>query len=477
MQKEDGAMIGTAAYSVSSMRMAGAAGYGLAARSSADNSASPVKAGKGVASCFNAADSYKPGSAADIKASAMSWFDSFTKAGCNGKSVSQPMPSEPAASAANVTVGGASKALFAGAASRLDGDYPARQSAIAPDGSFFTCHDKTLSCYDSGKNLLWEQESPGYWVGVPSFTREGKVMLPTRDGCYVYDRDGKTSFSHHDSRSSFIAALEGDDGTYYFMTEGHSLLAFDPKSGDMKWEASCRLPSDCATGSDIYTELRQGPDGTVYLGSHDNHFYAISRNGEQKWSFSTGWWISSGAAFGKDGTIYTGSDDGNVYALTQDGEQRWRFRTGKTVASPPSVSEDGTIYAGSADGNVYALNTDGSLRWKFETKGPVFGTPLPAGDGNIYLGSGDGNVYCLGADGSLRWKYDTGAPVRRNIYEGPNNELFVQGRDDRLRVIDVRQNYLEERMKEESEKEESKPGLTMEDGWIVIDDVHLPVKR
>jgi len=470
-------MIGTAVNSVNMMRMACSVGLGIPVRSSAKSEISAAGAGQRGASSLNAADSFESGNVAEIRASSMKWFNGIAASGSKAESASPNRRSGAEESSSDVTMGGASKALFAGAASRLKADYPARQSAVASDGSFFTCHDETLSCYDSEKNLLWERQSPEYWIGVPSFTKDGRVMLPGRDGCYVYDRDGKKSFSYHDSRSSFIAALEGDDGTYYFMTEGHRLFAFDPKSGDKKWEVSCRLQSGCATGSDIYTELRQGPDGTVYLGSHDNHFYAIGRDGQQKWSFRTGWWISSGAAFGKDGTIYAGSDDGNVYALTADGEQKWRFRTEKSVSSPPAVGKDGTVYAGGADGNVYALNSDGSQRWKFETKGPVFGMPLLADDGNIYVGSGDGNVYCLRADGSQRWKYDTGAPVRRNIFEGPDSELYVQGRDDRLRVIDLRQNYMEERIKEESEKERSKPGLTMEDGWIVIDDVHLPVKR
>jgi len=48
-----------------------------------------------------------------------------------------------------------------------------------------------------------------------------------------------------------------------------------------------------------------GPDGTVYVGSNDNSFYAFSSSGALKWSYTAGnVFDTSSAAIGPDGTVY-----------------------------------------------------------------------------------------------------------------------------------------------------------------------------
>jgi outer membrane protein assembly factor BamB len=72
----------------------------------------------------------------------------------------------------------------------------------------------------------------------------------------------------------------------------------------------------------------------------------------QKWSFTTGSYVSSSPAIGADGTIYVGSDDYNLYAINPDGSQKWSFTTGYMVLSSPAIGADGTIYVGSDDGTI-----------------------------------------------------------------------------------------------------------------------------
>jgi outer membrane protein assembly factor BamB len=69
-------------------------------------------------------------------------------------------------------------------------------------------------------------------------------------------------------------------------------------------------------------------DGVVFIGSLDNHLYALSQQtGQQKWNFKTEGPIASSAAVA-NGLVYFSSNDGVFYALTADtGTVRWRFST------------------------------------------------------------------------------------------------------------------------------------------------------
>ena len=56
-----------------------------------------------------------------------------------------------------------------------------------------------------------------------------------------------------------------------------------------------------------------------------------------------------------DGVVYVGSDDDHVYALdAASGQLRWRYQTGNDMDSSPAVV-DGVVYVGSEDGYVYAV--------------------------------------------------------------------------------------------------------------------------
>ena len=148
-----------------------------------------------------------------------------------------------------------------------------------------------------------------------------------------------------------------------------------------------------------------------------------------RWKFKTGAAIVSTPVV-QGGTVYFGSSDHNFYAVsTASGALRWKFATGGRVTSSPAVAA-GRVYFASYDSNFYALDAaTGALIWKFATQGErrfsakhlhgaepaaeqmpdPFDTFLssPVIDaGMVYFGSGDGNVYALEAgSGELRWKF------------------------------------------------------------------------
>ena len=96
-----------------------------------------------------------------------------------------------------------------------------------------------------------------------------------------------------------------------------------------------------------------GPDGTIYVGSHDYKLYAINPNGTKKWEYLTGGIVNSSPAIGNDGTIHVGSFDKNLYALDADGKKKWNFFMDDVVHSSPVIG-NGVVYVG-AGNNLFAI--------------------------------------------------------------------------------------------------------------------------
>ncbi|MEO8704698.1 MAG: PQQ-binding-like beta-propeller repeat protein, partial [Kofleriaceae bacterium] len=136
---------------------------------------------------------------------------------------------------------------------------------------------------------------------------------------------------------------------------------------------------------------------------------------KELWAVSVGGVAAGSPTVGPDGTIYVASHDNALYAFDPSGKQKWKFATGDRSWSTPAVAADGTIYIGSDDDHLYAVKADGTLKWKLQLGacdpkgfGPessrcdVDGGPTIGPDGTIYVG-GDG-IHAVWPDGTLRWK-------------------------------------------------------------------------
>ena len=159
---------------------------------------------------------------------------------------------------------------------------------------------------------------------------------------------------------------------------------------------------------DIKSSPAIADDGTIYVGSRDRKFYAVTPEGKLKWSFVTDGWVDSSPAIAPDGTVYFGSWDKKFYALDPAGAKKWIFATAGEIDSSPAIAADGTIYFGSHDKKLYALKPDGTKKWEFATGGPIISSPAIDYSGKIYFASVDGKFYVLNPDGTLRWSTQTG---------------------------------------------------------------------
>jgi len=143
-------------------------------------------------------------------------------------------------------------------------------------------------------------------------------------------------------------------------------------------------------------------DGTVFLGSRDDGFYALDfATGERKWrsSHHTSWVVGSPAV--RDGRAYVGSSDGHFVQSVEvaSGRELWRTPVGSNVLSSPVLTGDllvvGTANTNAGRGELLALNAStGVVRWRLPFADAVWSSPVVVGD-EIYIGCDDGSVVAI----------------------------------------------------------------------------------
>lgn len=176
-------------------------------------------------------------------------------------------------------------------------------------------------------------------------------------------------------------------------------------------------------------------DGTLYIGSDDNHLYAITANGSLKWSFPTQGSIKSSPAITADGTIIIGSEDHKLYAINPDGSLQWSFTTDGNIQSSAAIAEDGTIYIGSEDMNLYALDPQGNQKWSFATTGKIITSPAIGKDGTVYLVSDAQQLYAIDSQGSLKWLFASEEKITSPVTLASDRTLYFSSEDKNLYAL------------------------------------------
>ena len=191
-----------------------------------------------------------------------------------------------------------------------------------------------------------------------------------------------------------------------------------------------------ATGSLV----RSSPavvNGSVYVGSDDGKFFAISSvTGQQEWTFATRGQINSRPTV-VNGVVYIGSADSNLYALdAMTGQEKWAFPTESGISASPVVV-DGTVYISSGDGKLYAIDTTtGQQKWFFKAGGPFWGSLIVA-NGVVYVGSTDHSLYAIDATtGREKWAFKTGGTIAVSPAIA-NGVVYVGSLNSRIYAIDA----------------------------------------
>src|SRR4051794_34365909 len=91
---------------------------------------------------------------------------------------------------------------------------------------------------------------------------------------------------------------------------------------------------------------------------------------QELWKFKSGDAIE-GAPAVVGGVVYVGSFDEHLYALDlASGAVKWKYHAGPIKASP--AVQGGLVFVGNADGVFHCVDAArGQKRWTFETEGPI----------------------------------------------------------------------------------------------------------
>jgi outer membrane protein assembly factor BamB len=136
-------------------------------------------------------------------------------------------------------------------------------------------------------------------------------------------------------------------------------------------------------------------DGVVYVGSMDEHLYAVDlAKGKQRWKQKLAPFKAPPAV--RDGLVYVGDIDGKLHCFDgAKGAKKWSFETGAEVGGA-NFHKDTILFA-SHDEHLYCVTKDGKEKWKFRTEGPIYGCPTIA-DGRTFLVGCDSQMHVINVD-------------------------------------------------------------------------------
>ncbi|XP_067386761.1 beta-alanine-activating enzyme isoform X2 [Emydura macquarii macquarii] len=248
-----------------------------------------------------------------------------------------------------------------------------------------------------------------------------------------------------------IPAMDDLSATVYIGSHSHTMQAIDLYSGKVKWERilgdrieSSACVSKCGNfiivgcyNGLVYVLRSQNGEihcvfttedavkssavvhpvtGLVYIGSHDQHIYALDIYKEECiWKLH----CEGGAVFSSPylsilpDHLYVATLGGLLLAINPGtGNKIWKNSCGKPLFSSPHCSEQ-CVCIGCVDGNVYCFSHFGEKVWQFSTNGPVFSSPCISSltRQEIFFGSHDHFIYCCNMEGNLLWKFETTSSV------------------------------------------------------------------
>jgi len=192
-----------------------------------------------------------------------------------------------------------------------------RTPALSAGGtSYVWCLDKNLYAVDSYGSQEWACAFAGS-IGMPAVSLNGTVGAACSDGdLYAVAPDSTIKWTYYVGSQAYLAAV-GPDGTVYVVGGADGLHAVGP-DGTKKWTY--------VTGWIMQSQPAVGADGIVYVASNewqpsgnadDCALLAVNPDGTLKWSYSynSQYSLMYAPAIGDDGTLYVGSDDDHLYAF------------------------------------------------------------------------------------------------------------------------------------------------------------------
>lgn len=232
--------------------------------------------------------------------------------------------------------------------------------------------------------------------------------------------------------------LEIGDGGLSLGDPGLAMFMGGPRHrGRASHEGPRRAPTvawSFPTGARIFASPVIGPDGTLYIGSVDGTFNALSAEGELRWSYTASAPIFSTAAISSAGHIYIGCDDGTFLAFHPSGRVLWSERREHPFDSSPVIGDDGTIYVGGA--GLIAFTPRGGRRWRVRTGGHVFSPPVVHPRRLIVFGTAEGVVQGTSDDGEALFRQELSGAVNGGAMILETGDIVVGSEGGEVVLLD-----------------------------------------
>ncbi|HVY79298.1 MAG TPA: PQQ-binding-like beta-propeller repeat protein [Solirubrobacterales bacterium] len=185
-------------------------------------------------------------------------------------------------------------------------------SPMAVGGRLYLGTDTTnvVAVRAADGRVLWQFNSPAAIKASPSFHRGRLFVADYESGMFCLDaKRGKLLWRTNTSRQppfgegGFYSSPAVAFGRVYAARDDGTVFAFDERTGRVEWS----FPTgNFAYGSPAVARV-PGTPPSVYIGSYDEHFYALNaRSGKQRWRYDVGGAVP-GTATVIGHTVYTSS--------------------------------------------------------------------------------------------------------------------------------------------------------------------------
>lgn len=209
----------------------------------------------------------------------------------------------------------------------------------------------------TGKTI-WKRDLPSRAESTPVVVRD-RLYFGTEDGT-VYGlktSNGRTDWTHQ-AADSVKASLAYKDGRLYFGDYAGAVTALRARDGKLVWSRSNVSPEN------FYAAPAVG-FGRIFLSTTDGKVHALRMNGNVDWTFSAGpqGYIYAAPAIaaprGLGPTVFIGAHDERFYALdARSGRVRWSKRAGGRISGTAAIIGE-YVYFSTYYGNrtTYGLRT------------------------------------------------------------------------------------------------------------------------
>ena len=258
-------------------------------------------------------------------------------------------------------------------------------------------------------------EKSGHTRGWPTFGANAAHtgFAPNETG----PQAGQIAWSAIGDAPTVLCSPTVKDGSVYVGSAANMIHAFDAATGETRWE----YPTSS------YVEVAPTvTDDTVYSADADGVIYALTTDGEKKWTLETEHNLHTKAVALADGTLFVGtagtmpavvSGDTDksraslVLALdAETGEQKWQFKASDWFTGPTVGGNH--VYAGNNNSTLYALDrSTGEEVWSWQATGGSFLAPPTYANETVFAGiHGGGELVAFDAKtGSIRWRSNLNA--------------------------------------------------------------------